>query len=153
MRVNWGDLDLVTTKAYLFDKGGKTPKGKVLVVESYRPFGATKPKYAISYEYMRMLPADRIPRNIGEVEFLMIISYDYTKVGTYSPGNTAAIQEQVEVKIYSLPDGTVVRDSGVKLGGEPPQIHFGNADEKYVSGTMPKMDILIYQALEDAINR
>ena len=77
-------LFLVESLDYLYENCGTAPAGKILVVRcqyDYPKEGAAH--CAIDLGVMRYLPAERCPASLAEVEYMVIVTYDYSPAGTW----------------------------------------------------------------------
>ena len=66
------------------------------------------------------LPAERIPKSLGEVEYVILIEETLTPVGTYTNGGTAKRRDYT-ISLIRCPDGEVIGKSQPVEGGNPPR--------------------------------
>ena len=66
------------------------------------------------------LPAERIPKSLEEVEYVIFIEETHTPVGTYTSGATAERRDYT-ISMIHCPDGEVIFKSQPVLGGDPPR--------------------------------
>ncbi len=137
----YNDLDM------LYDQCGAEPKGKILIVRQQTNFGRTKTNYGIAMDLMELLSADRYPSSLAEVEYVILISYDYTVLTTYTSG-TVAIRVDATVKTIGMPDRQTTFNSGTISGGDPPStIYYFGAPPEYYDGTEPQVESAVCRAI------
>ena len=125
----------------LFDSYGSNSKGKVVILKSFRAYDTSSRTYAISLELMQYLPEKYVPKSIDEVEYIIILEYDYRKDPNGFYFGTAALQETAEIQIYSLSLNDYVYVSPLIEGPNAPSSFFYSSVEppKFKSGGRPKV--------------
>ncbi len=126
---------------------GAAPQGKVLIVRQSRSFPNREVFCTISFEAMRVLPEELIPLSLDEVEYIVTLSYDYSRWGTYSMG-TAALKENGRVKVIKLPGSVEIYSSSLLQGENPPStIKFYGSPPPFETGRAPDLSQEVFNAL------
>lgn len=98
---------------------GAAPAGKVLILCKTVDYPDKSPNYGYVYNLMEQMPLHFYPASLSEVEYILLLSYDYTKYGTYE-GGSAALQENGRVQLIRVSDRRTIYQSPTVAGSPPP---------------------------------
>lgn len=141
---------IIPSLSDLYKQCGTDPQNKILVVVQLHDYPNRETYQAILPESMEFIPSAYYPSSLAEVEYVVLISYDYTKVGTY--GYTiGALQLKARVEVLKMPSQKQVFSSGTLWGEYPPNyIEYWIAPE-WESGPDPDIGEKFYDALSSII--
>lgn len=132
----------------IYQQCGENSEGKILIlVESYSfaDYSADKEvRHAVSLDLMEQLPESYIPLSLDEVEYVVMVTYDYEKEGFYSGGGDA-LRENAIVKIYQFP-GPKWKYESEEIEGESPPYKVSSKSEWYTGGA-PNVGGEVYNAI------
>lgn len=135
----------------LYKQCGQNPQGKILIVSQMHSFPDRAESQAVRLDLMNLLPAEYYPRSLEEVEYVVLVTYDYGTMGQYQI-ITVALREYADVKVLKLPSGSRVYSSA-RVQGDPAPNSFTYrvAPPEWKSGGAPNMGEQIYSALSSII--
>ena len=136
----------------LYQACGEAPAGKYLILLEL------KNQYTLAREIMRCLPADMLPASLEEVEYIVLLEYDYNKTGAYYDQFglpcTNAIRESARVTVLRMPGQKRVYQSHWFYGEKPPSSisvpMFGKRPAYYSLGA-PAMGGELYKAIDSVL--
>ena len=123
----------------LYSQCGTNPQGKILIVCERHSYPDRNESYAVRFDLMELLPAERYPSSLSEVEYVMLISYDFSKDGTYDNYITTGVRENVRIYAYRMPDKNRVEAGNSLHGAHSPDTItiYGAVPPSYYSGGVP----------------
>lgn len=126
-----------------YQQCGENSEGKILIlVKSHSYDGEVR--YAVSLDLMEQLPESYIPLSLDEVEYVVLVEYDYETVGHYLGGGFA-LRENAYVKIYQFP-GQEFKDISREIKGEDPPYTVSHRSSWYTGGA-PNVGGEVYNAI------
>ena len=138
---------VVDSRESIISMCGSNPNGKILIITENMGYSVSSPtKYcAIDLEAMSFLPEKYYPDSLDEVEYVIILEFNYKIDGTYwGSGGSKGIQESAVLSLYQLPKNRRLYTSGKKTGPSSPftiTVYNGIYHSCYSGG---KPDILQY---------
>lgn len=123
--------------------------GDILFVTQTRPYGAATPQYAVCTSLMSQLPAERIPEDMAQAEYVIVLSYDYQQTGKLDNQVTAMLREFGQVTAYHAGDWEVVYESMTIQGEEAAAMCYSSNPAPYLTGGSPKLGVMVRRALEE----
>ena len=119
-----------------YQQCGENSEGKILIlVESHSYASNSRNKevrYAVSLDLMEQLPVSYIPLSLDEVEYVVMVTYDYELEGYYLGGGDA-LRENAFVKIYQFP-GPKSKYVSEEIEGENPPYTVSHKSEWHTGG-------------------
>lgn len=112
-----------------YKRCGTDPAGKILIIVQSVNFPDKEKRQSVSFGLTELLPAEYQPASLAEVEYVVLIKYDYVRTGTYT-GGSASLRENVRVYAYRMPDQRQVAVSGSTYAEDA-------SNTVYYVGTMP----------------
>lgn len=109
----------VSSMEDLYSQCGTAPAGKILIVLQTHDFPDKNKAQMVSLGVMNLLPVEYRPVSLAEVEYIVLVSYNYSKTGKYTKGTTA-VQENAKITVYRMPDKKSVANSGTLRGDRAP---------------------------------
>lgn len=97
----------------LLSRCGTAASGKVLVYTGYSNYGN------IELGLTAAMPEERLPSSPEEVEYILMLKYPRSVVGSYTNG-AKALRIDLDVSILHYPEGKVLAEIGTVKGGAPP---------------------------------
>ena len=139
------------TDLALFQACGGDPQGKILLVMKTVDYPNKDETQVILFDLMENLPTQYYPRSLKEVEYLVIISYDFVNDGTYDK-DTVGLREYAQVQVYRLPGEQSVYNSGTVYGAHSPDSFlYTGLPPVWKSGGVPNIIDKFYDALTAAM--
>ena len=144
----------------LYSKCGTNPSGKVLVVRHQYDYPDHNEYCAVDFNIMRYLPKELYPQSLSAVEYVVVVTYDYSKTGTYRVTNTytwtsgdttqssydvVGLQIKARVETVMLPSQRAVYTSQTIVGESSPSLLGGTTDWK--CGDPPALGEYIIKAV------
>lgn len=136
---------------------GSNPNGKILILKEFwdqqdntkSDSKLRQRKLMVCGELMNRLPEELYPTSAADVEYVIVLSYDYTVTGTYmGMGRViSGYQEKGTVKAYSLPGVKTVYNSGTQYGTKLGS-NVKMSDNRVLTGGRPYMGSCVMTALE-----
>ena len=128
---------------------GTEPAGKILIIAKRTNYPYRTESYAVLLDMMHLLPKEYCPKSLAEVEYIVLVKYDYENKGNYMAVNHSnapptALREKGNVTVIQLPDKATIYNSDTVYGKNPPE--WTSAD-LWESGGAPNMGEHIYQAI------
>ena len=141
---------IVSSLSDLYKQCGTNPQDKILVVVQLHDYPNRETYQAIIPKSMASIPAAYYPSSLEEVGYIVLVSYDYTKVGAY--GNTIdALQLKASVNVLKMPSQKQVFSSGTLKGEFPPNVIFYFTPREWESGTAPDISEKLHDAIASII--
>lgn len=135
---------------------GSEANGKILIVRCQKGYPQGSTHYAIDLRAMDQLSYDLYPASLSEVEYILVISYDYAKEGrykqTFSVGDNSTVdyfdflRMKGQVQLKEVPSGKTVQQSQWIQGTGEADAHF--SDLSYQCSNMPEVAPHIMSAVE-----
>ena len=123
----------------LYSQCGANPAGKILIVASRHSYPDRNETFAVRFDLMRLLPAERYPASLDEVEYVMVITYDFSKDGSYTNGITVGVRENARINAYRMPDKGHVQAGSSVSGPHSPDTILVLTPPAYYSGGVPSI--------------
>ncbi len=119
---------------------GTEPTGKILVVRAERVYGADIYNYQILFSLMNCLPEKYYPMSLKEVEYIICITSNYYKDGTFEK-NVPSIRITAIAEARKMPQNKVAYKSQKKSGTPSPSVYYyhGNDLPQFIAGGAPVM--------------
>ena len=129
---------------------GGAPKGKILIVRTFHDYDGNKPTSAISWELTNLLPAKYIPASLDEVEYLVVLEYDFRETGRYNNNYTLSLQEFCTIYVYAARPRMELQTEVVSYGVDAPNTYFyhGSGTPQYLSGNRPSIGSDLFSILK-----
>ena len=135
----------------LYDQCGKKPTGKILIVAQRHTYSDRETTQAILMNLMRLLPGEYYPASLDEVEFIVLVDYDYLKEGNYM-FVTVALQEYAEVTVIRATDMQELYSSQrIDGNSAPSSFSYSGTPPTWKSGNAPNMGEEIHSAISSII--
>lgn len=132
----------------LYARCGSNPAGKILIVVQTHDFPDKNASQMISFGAMDLLPAEYHPSSLSEVEYLVLIDYNYNRTGSYTKGTKAA-RETAKITIYHMPDKKSVAASNTLYGGNAPNsFYYYGSPPAWKSGGAPNISEKLVELLK-----
>lgn len=135
----------------LYDKCGKNPAGKILIIAQRHDYPDNEESQAVLLNMMRLLPKEYFPSTLDEVEYIILVDYKYIKNGSYENGLTVALRENAKVKVLRAKDRYQVYTSDTLNGDNSPDMIRYIIPPLWWSGGAPNMGKQIYNAAASVI--
>ena len=142
---------------------GSNPNGKVLIVRDYwgeadgvsAASSLKQKRLAVYGELMNYLPSELYPSSMEEIEYVIVISYDYNITGTYSGVGRiiSGYQETGTVTVYAAPSGKVIYKSPVQKGPKLGNSVTMGKNDRVLSGGRPMLGEYVQKAMETVASR
>ena len=146
------DEYVVQSLAYLLERSGASPDGKILIVAQRRSYSDKETSCAILLSLMRLLPEQYFPISLAEVEYLVVVDYDYQVDGSYMLSSTKGLQESAQVRVLHATDGEALYESETIKGSHSPQsFTYMGTPPAWKSGGSPAMGEEIHKAISAII--
>lgn len=127
---------------------GTAAAGKVIFVIAAYDFPDRNLTYAVDLFAMEQLPPRYRPRDLSEVEHVILTTYDFNRTGSYTRG-TIAVREKTYTEAFKMPGKSRVWQSGQKLGQPAPSsFTYYLIPPDYKSGGVPNMGDAIADAFK-----
>ena len=143
----------ISSMEELYKKCAGDPDGKVLIVAEYRMFSSNNLDRKVLWDLMGELPDAYYPKSLDEVEYVILLSYDYEVEGYYFGGLTScsALRENGKVSVISLPGRKTIYDSPVKEGWNPPEsfVTSSTSSQSWNSGGAPGLQNYLLAGLAE----
>lgn len=135
----------------LYDQCGKNPSGKILIIAQRHTYSDRTTSQAILWNLMRLLPGEYYPSSLDEVEYLVLVDYDYRKEGRYM-FVTVALQEYAEVSVLRATDlQQLYISQRVDGNSAPSSFSYYGSPPAWKSGNAPNMGEEIHSAISSII--
>ena len=145
------DKFVISNLNSLYEQCGKNPNGKILIIVQRHTYSGRATSQAILWNLMRLLPGDYYPSSLDEVEYIVLVDYDYRKEGNYM-FVTVALQEYAEVSVLRATDLAQIYISKRIDGNEPPSsFSYYGSPPAWRSGNAPNMGNEIHSAIASII--
>lgn len=142
---------LVSSLDDLYGDCGSESAGKILIVAKKRNYPDKAVSQAILLDMMRLLPGKYYPASFAEVQYIVLIIYDYNQDGHYTH-TTVSLRENARVEIIRMPDRYKPYTSGTEYGGVSPEsFMYSGSPPAWKSGDAPNMGAAIHKALTTII--
>lgn len=146
-------LGLTPSAEALLSRCGSAPAGKILVLYDQLSYPDQITSCVVDYDMMELLPADRMPAGLDEVEYVIRVSCGYLYLGNFTivregTGESwpaTALQITAEVCCLHMPEGDVLYRSGVLRGDTEMDVFISRND--WISGGEPPLDQVLADAL------
>ena len=136
----------------LFKDCGNDPKGKILILIQRHTYSGLETQ-AVPRQLMELLPLERFPASLEEVEYVVFLTYDFEKDGSYQL-ITEALRENARIKIFRMPDGYVPYDTYQISGAHAPDsFSYYGTPPIWKSGDAPDMSEELYKAIMWTMDR
>ena len=139
-----------------YEQCGENCQGKFLILaqsHSYPPSANKEDdlSQAVSLTLMELLPERYLPLSLDEVEYVVLVKYDYREDGQYMM-RTKALREYAVIETYQFP-GPELIDTTSKIEGEPAPYSFeySGSPPRWKSGGAPNMGEEIYSTIYSII--
>lgn len=154
------DMPLIHTLDKYGKNAGETPK--LLFIRNFSNCTGDFVDYAMDYgidmDLMALLPAEFWPTSEDDVTHIVSLHYGHNPDGKYQAKNADpfsffgstiwAAQETGCVRVYSMPEGSVVYESETVVGPEPPESISTSQKSGYISGGPVSLEAQLKTALE-----
>ena len=126
---------------------GKDPQGKILIIVERHDYPEHNASYAVLFDFENALPAKYYPSSLDEVEYIVLVSFDYQKTGNYM-NSTVALREFAEVRVIRLPyQNQMYRSQRINGDSAPYSFMYSGNPPAWKSGDAPDMGSEIEAAL------
>ncbi len=145
------DEFVISDLTSLYDQCGINPTGKILIIAQRHTYSDRETTQAILLNLMRLLPGDSYPSSLDEVEYVVLVDYDYRKEGNYM-FVTVALQEYAEVTVFRATDMQRLYSSPrIDGNSAPSSFSYSGTPPTWKSGNAPNMGEEIHSALSSII--
>ena len=127
---------------------GADPQGKVLILQERHVFPNRESRYFVMLDQMKALPDEYYPHSLDEVEYVLLLTFDYQNDGNYIGAKTVGIRLSGNVKLFSMPSNRKLYDSGtIKGDSSPGTIWYSGEAPDYRDGGAPELNSQLEKAL------
>lgn len=145
------DKFVISNLNSLYEQCGKNPNGKILIIAQRHTYSGRATSQAILWNLMRLLPGDYYPSSLDEVEYIVLVDYDYRKEGNYM-FVTVALQEYAEVSVLRATDlAQIYISKRIDGNGPPSSFSYYGSPPAWKSGNAPNMGNEIHSAIASII--
>lgn len=145
-------LYVVDDLSALYAKCAQNPNGKVLIIAQRHSYSDGNQTQAILFDLMRLLPSECYPASLDEVEYVVVINYDYEKEGSYMYV-TVALKEYADITVYQASDMRQLYKSKIIYGASAPSsFSYYGTPPAWKSGKAPNMGEEIHTAISSIID-
>jgi len=145
------DEYVISDLSSLYAECAQNPKGKILIVAQRYSYSERNQTQAVLFDLMRLLPSDCYPASLDEVEYIVVINYDYKREGVYTYV-TVALQEFADVKVLRASDmRQLYKSQRVDGKHAPSSFSFHGIPPIWKSGNAPNMGEEIHAAISSII--
>lgn len=135
----------------LYSKCGSEAAGKILIVAQRHSYSGKTASQAVLMDMMRLLPGKYFPSSLAEVQYIVLVTYDYVQDGSYTH-TTVSLRENGKVEVIRMPDKYKPYTSGTENGGQSPYTFmYSGSPPAWKSGDAPNMGASIHKALSTII--
>ena len=136
----------------LYDQCGKNPSGKILIIAQRHTYSDRTTSQAILWNLMRLLPGEYYPSSLDEVEYIVLVDYDYRKEGNYM-FVTVALQEYAEVSVLRATDlQQLYISQRIDGNSAPSSFSYSGSPPAWKSGNAPNMGQEIHTAISSIMD-
>lgn len=142
------DCFVISSMDDVYSQCGTAPAGKILIVLQTHDYPDKNKAYMVSNGVMSLLPVEYRPASLAEVEYVVMINYNYSKTGKYTKG-TVAVQENAKITIYRMPDKkSVATSSSLKGSRAPSTVYYYGTPPEWYSGGAPNVSKKLIELLK-----
>ena len=128
---------------------GTKPDGKILVLHKRQLYEQSDSEIDIHVELMEYIPAEYLPENLEETEYVILIDANYTDEGKFNHEvETIAIKENATISVYKAGTTEPIYVSDLLKGTAPVMMFYRGDPPEYYAGTSPDATAEIKKCME-----
>ena len=148
VQLSGDDCFVIKSMTDVYNQCGTAPAGKILIVLQTHSFPDKTATYIVSNGVMSLLPAEYRPASLEEVEYVVMINYNYSKTGKYTKG-TVAVCENAKITVYRMPEKkNIASSSSMKGDRAPNSFSYYGTPPAWYSGGAPDVSKKLVEMLK-----